>query len=67
MKPSKALPKTKAEISSDIAADVEVYLSYGGVITKVGVGVSGFHHPIIKRSGFSGGFKSHTLHLQEVK
>tara|TARA_R110002074_G_scaffold35235_8_gene96346 strand:- start:291 stop:494 length:204 start_codon:yes stop_codon:yes gene_type:complete len=67
MKPSKPLPKTKAELSADISADVEGYLSSGGVITKVGIGVSGFHHPIIKRSGFAGGFKSHTLHLREVK
>ena len=59
--------KTKAELSAEMAADVEGYLSSGGVITKVGVGVSGFHRPIIKRSGFAGGFKSHTLHLQEVK
>jgi hypothetical protein len=59
--------KTKAELSAEMAADVEGYLSSGGVITKVRIGVSGLHHPIIKRSGFSGGFKSHTLHLQEVK
>ncbi len=43
--------KTKAELSADMAADVEVYLSYGGVITQVEIGVTSNFNPL-KKSGF---------------
>jgi len=46
-----AKPKTKQEMSADIASDVEVYLSYGGVITQVEIGVTSNFNPL-KKSGF---------------
>ena len=51
MKPFKPLPKTKAELSADMAADVEGYLSRGGVITQVELGVTSNFNPL-KKSGF---------------
>ena len=55
--------KTKAELSADISADVEGYLSSGGVITKVELGVTSNFNPL-KKGKRLGGFKVSPLFLK---
>ena len=66
MKPSKALPKTKAELSADISADVEGYLSRGGEIKQYELGATSNFNPLKGRK-FAGGFHRDTLVLSSGK
>jgi hypothetical protein len=53
-------PKTKQELSSDIASDVEAYLSRGGVIEEYELGATSDFNPLKKRKVVAG-FKRESL------
>ena len=55
--------KTKAELSSDIASDVEAYLSRGGEIKQYELGATSGFNPL-KRGKHVGGFKISPLFLR---
>ena len=58
--------KTKAELSSDIASDVEAYLSNGGEIKQYELGATSNFNPLKGRK-FAGGFHRETLVLSSDK
>lgn len=60
MKPSKPLPKTKAELSAEMAADVEGYLSSGGVIEEYELGATSNFNSLKKGKPVAG-FKRESL------
>ena len=53
-------PKTKQELSSDIASDVEAYLSNGGEIKRYELGATSDFNPLKKRKVVAG-FKRESL------
>ena len=53
-------PKTKQEMSADIALDVEAYLSSGGVIEEYELGATSDFNPLKKRKVVAG-FKRESL------
>lgn len=53
-------PKTKQELSADIASDVEAYLSRGGVIEEYELGATSDFNPLKKRKVVAG-FKRESL------
>ena len=59
-------PKTKAELSSDIASDVAAYLSRGGEIKQYELGATSGFNPLKGRK-FAGGFHRDTLVLSSGK
>ena len=59
-------PKTKQEMSADIASDVEAYLSNGGEIKQYELGATSGFNPL-KRRKFAGGFHRETLVLGSGK
>ena len=62
----KAKPKTKQEMSADIASDVEAYLSRGGEIKQYELGATSGFNPLKGRK-FAGGFHRETLVLSSGK
>ena len=62
----KAKPKTKQEMSADIASDVEAYLSNGGEIKQYELGATSNFNPLKGRK-FAGGFHRETLVLGDGK
>ena len=55
-------PKTKQEMSADIASDVEAYLSNGGEIKQYELGATSNFNPLKGRK-FAGGFHRDRLVL----